>query len=79
MLLLPHKINKAPRRKEINMEFLMIYLILTPFLCMAGMFLIDAVKDKIKSALAKKAKAVVRRSCSVEKLTYSDNEARKAV
>ena len=35
----------------------MVYLILTPFLCMAGMFLIDAVKDKIKSALAKKSES----------------------
>ena len=61
------------------MEFLTVYLLIAPFLCLIGAALLQCVSDKIKTALAKKAKAVGKHSCSVEKLTYRENETRKAV
>lgn len=61
------------------MEFLTVYLIIAPFLCLIGAALLQCVTDKIKTALARKAKAVSKHSCSVEKLNYRDNETRKAV
>lgn len=61
------------------MEFLTVYLIIAPFLCLIGAALLQCVTDKIKTALAQKTKAVSKHSCSVEKLAYHDNETRKAV
>lgn len=56
-----------------------IYLILTPILCLLGMLMLEHLERKIKTALAKKAKAVSKHSCSVEKITFTDNKTRKAV
>ena len=68
-----------PPRKESNMDFMIIYMILTPFLCMILSTLFEITAKKIKTALAKRAKAVPKHSCSVEKITFTDNKTRKAV
>ncbi len=68
-----------PPRKESNMDFMIIYMILTPFLCMILSTLFEITAKKIKTALAKRAKAVSKHSCSVEKITFTDNKTRKAV
>ena len=61
------------------MDFMIIYMILTPFLCMILSTLFEITAKKIKTALAKRAKAVSKHSCSVEKITFTDNKTRKAV
>ena len=61
------------------MEFMIVYLILTPFLCMMLAALFEITAKKIKTALAQKAKAAKIHSCSVDKLTYIDGDTRKAV
>lgn len=53
-------------RKEKQYAFI-IYLILTPILCLLGMLMLEHLERKIKTALAKRAKAVSKHSCSVEK------------
>lgn len=61
------------------MDFLTVYLIIAPFLCLIGAALLQCVTDKIKTAFAQKTKAADKHSCSVEKLAYHDNETRRAV
>lgn len=78
VLLYVHKINK-PTEKGINMTLFIIYLILTPFLCLIGMFSLEYLEKKLKAAVAKKTKAAHVHSCTVEKITYTDTETRKAV
>lgn len=56
-----------------------IYLILAPILCLLGMLMLEHLERKIKTALAKRAKAVSGHSCSVEKITFTDSKTRKAV
>lgn len=68
-----------PPRKESNMEFMIVYMILTPFLCMMLATLFEIAAKKIKTALAKRAKAVPKHSCSVEKINFTDSKTRKAV
>jgi hypothetical protein len=43
------------------------------------MLILEHLERKIKTALAKRAKAVSKHSCSVEKITFTDNKTRKAV
>lgn len=61
------------------MEFMIVYMILTPFLCMILATLFEITAKKIKTALAKRAKAVSKHSCFLEKITFTDNKTRKAV
>lgn len=61
------------------MEFLTVYLIIAPFLCLIGAALLQCVTDKIKTAFAQKTKAADKHLCSVENLAYHDNETRRAV
>lgn len=78
VLLYVHKINK-PTEKGNNMTLFIIYLILTPFLCLLGMFALEYLERKLKAAVAKKTKAAPVHSCTVEKIAYTDTETRKAV
>ena len=61
------------------MEFLTVYLLIAPFLCLIGAALLQCIAEKVKTALAKKAKAASTHSCYVEKLAYCDHETRKVV
>lgn len=78
VLLYVHKINK-PTEKGNNMTLFIIYLILTPFLCLLCMFSLEYLERKLKAAVAKKTKAAPVHSCTVEKIAYTDTETRKAV
>lgn len=61
------------------MEFVIVTILAAPFICTAMAFLMQLAEKKIKAVFADRAKTAECHNCKIEKISYIENDNRRAV